>query len=74
MPILTMTTWPGLDDEKSQVLIERLTDVVHETTGAPLDKITVLIQEVAQSRWGEGGVLGNHPEFLALSRRTTRTR
>jgi len=69
MPILTVTTWPTLGDEKSQLLIEKLTDVVHETTGAPLDKITVLIHEVPQARWGEGGVLGNHPEFPVLSRR-----
>ncbi|WEE75417.1 tautomerase family protein [Comamonas testosteroni] len=69
MPILTVTTWPTLGDEKSQLLIEKLTDVVHETTGAPLDKITVLIQEVPQSRWGEGGVLGDNPEFPTLSRR-----
>jgi len=68
MPILTVTTWPNLGDEKSQLLIERLTDVVHETTGAPLDTITVLIHEVPQSRWGEGGVLGNRPEFPVLSR------
>jgi len=73
MPILTVTTWPNLGDEKSQLLIERLTDVVHETTGAPLDKITVLIQEVPQSRWGEGGVLGNHPDFPVLSRRKNKS-
>lgn len=69
MPIVSVTTWPTLGDQKSQQLIEALTETVHAITGAPLDKITVLIQEVPQSRWGEGGVLGNHPQFPELSRR-----
>jgi len=52
MSILTVTTWPNLDGEKSQLFIEKLTGVVHQTTGAPLDKITVLIHEVPQARGG----------------------
>lgn len=69
MPILSVTTWPTLGDEKSRVLIEALTETVHAVTGVPLHKITVLIHEVPQARWGEGGILGNHPQFAELSRR-----
>ena len=52
-----------------QELIEELTATVHRVIGAPLDKITVFIQEIPQNRWGEGGVLGTNPEFAELSRR-----
>ncbi|GAA2347256.1 tautomerase family protein [Streptomyces kunmingensis] len=70
MPILSMTTWPNQTDEKCQELIEELTATVHRVIGAPMDKITVYIQEIPQNRWGEGGVMGTDPEFAALSRRT----
>ncbi|MER7916527.1 MULTISPECIES: tautomerase family protein [unclassified Streptomyces] len=69
MPILSMTTWPNQTDEKCQELIEELTATVHRVIGAPLDKITVFIQEIPQNRWGEGGVLGTNPGFAELSRR-----
>ncbi|MEU3495605.1 tautomerase family protein [Kitasatospora cineracea] len=71
MPILTVTTWPNQTDEKCLELIEELTATVNRVTGAPFDKITVYIQEIAQNRWGEGGVLGTDPQFAELSRRRT---
>jgi 4-oxalocrotonate tautomerase len=73
MPFISVTTWPTLGDTQSKALIEALTDTVHEVVGAPLDKITVVINEIPQSRWGEGGVLGSDPDFPALSRRRART-
>jgi 4-oxalocrotonate tautomerase len=69
MPILSMTTWPNQTDEKCQELIEELTQTVHRVIGAPLDKITVYVNEIPQNRWGEGGVIGTNPEFTELSRR-----
>jgi len=71
MPILSMTTWPNQTDEKCRELIEELTATVHRVTGAPLDKITVYLNEIPRNRWGEGGVLGSNPEFARLSRRAT---
>ncbi|WP_329492788.1 tautomerase family protein [Kitasatospora herbaricolor] len=72
MPIVNVTTWPNQSDEKCRELIEELTLTVNRVTGAPFDKITVFIQEIAQNRWGEGGVLGTDPGFPELSRRRTR--
>jgi 4-oxalocrotonate tautomerase len=69
MPLITVTTWPNQTNEKCKELIEELTNTVHRVTGAPLDKITIYIHEVAQNRWGEGGVLGSDPDFAQLSRR-----
>ncbi|MFD7988329.1 4-oxalocrotonate tautomerase family protein [Kitasatospora indigofera] len=72
MPIVNVTTWPNQSDEKCRELVEELTLTVNRVTGAPFDKITVYIQEIAQNRWGEGGVLGTDPGFAELSRRRTR--
>ena len=69
MPIISVTTWDGQDDAQAQELLEELTRTVRRVTGAPLDKITVYIQEVPRSRWAEGGVLGSDPKFAELSRR-----
>ncbi|CAL9563674.1 MULTISPECIES: tautomerase family protein [Streptomyces] len=71
MPIISVTTWDGQDDAQSQELLEELTRTVRRVTGAPLDKITVYIQEVPRNRWAEGGALGSDPKFPELSRRTT---
>ncbi|MGW6910655.1 tautomerase family protein [Streptomyces sp. NPDC054940] len=69
MPIISVTTWDGQDDAQSQELLEELTRTVRRVTGAPLDKITVYIQEVPRNRWAEGGALGSDPKFPELSRR-----
>ena len=73
MPFISVTTWPTLGDDKSKALIEALTHTVHEVTAAPMDKIIVVINEIPQTRWGEGGVLGSNPDFPELSRRRTKT-
>jgi 4-oxalocrotonate tautomerase len=58
MPFLTVTTWPNMSDNKSRKLIEELTKTVHKVTGAPLKKITVVINEIPQNRWGGRGNYG----------------
>lgn len=67
MPIISVTTWPS-EDDKAQELIAELTDTTRRVTGAPLDKITVYINEIPRNRWAEGGALGSDPNFADLSR------
>ncbi|MDH2391185.1 tautomerase family protein [Streptomyces sp. HNM0663] len=69
MPIISVTTWDGQDDAQARELMEELTRTVRRVTGAPLDKITVYVQEVPRDRWAEGGALGSDPDFPELSRR-----
>ncbi|MQM26568.1 tautomerase family protein [Glycomyces albidus] len=69
MPFITVTTWPSQSDEQAQALIEEITKATHAVTGAPLDKIAVVINEIPQSRWGEAGVMATNPEFPELSRK-----
>jgi len=56
MPIIQITTWPTWTDEVKRALLENITQTTHQTTGAPLDKIVVLVNEVPQAAWMEGGV------------------
>lgn len=69
MPVIAITAWPTLGDDKSRELIEQVTRTVREVTGAPLDKIIVYLQEVPRNRWAEGGTLGDDPDFATKSRR-----
>jgi 4-oxalocrotonate tautomerase len=50
-------------------LLRNITRVVHETTGAPLDKITVYVQEVAPADWADAGSIGSEKDFAQASRR-----
>jgi len=70
MPIINITTWPTPTEVKEKLLKE-ITRVTHEVTGAALDKITVLIQEVEKASWCDAGILGNDPDFPVNSRRKT---
>jgi 4-oxalocrotonate tautomerase len=69
MPIIKVTTWKSTNSEMKAALLTGLTRVTHEVTGAPLDKITVLIQEVPQADWAEAGIRGDDPDFRVQSRR-----
>lgn len=69
MPIITVTTWPNLDDGTARALLSRLTETTREVTGCPLDKVTVLIHEIPQNRWAEAGSLGSDADFALASRR-----
>ncbi|MBB1268267.1 tautomerase family protein [Shewanella sp. SR44-3] len=69
MPIINVTTWKSDDQQMKKKLIEELTRTVHQVTGAPLDKITVYLQEIDNQYWGEAGITGNDPQFAEMSRR-----
>lgn len=71
MPVIHVATWPLKDDSSVRAIVEGITRVVHEATGAPLNKISVYITEVAPARWGDAGVLGCDPQFRERSRRTS---
>ncbi len=62
MPIVNITTWPT-PIEKKHKLIKEITRVVRDITGAPLNKITVYVQEINPDNWADGGVIGTDPSF-----------
>lgn len=56
MPVVRITLIEGYDDETKRQLATRLTDAVRATIDAPLDGITVAIEEVAPSGYMRGRV------------------
>jgi 4-oxalocrotonate tautomerase family enzyme len=56
MPVVRITLIEGYDDETKRRLGTRLTDAVRSTIAAPLDGITVAIEEVSPSGYMRGRV------------------
>ncbi|MGR5299139.1 tautomerase family protein [Vibrio mediterranei] len=67
MPFIRLTTWKSDNQEMKENLVRELTKTVHRVTGAPMPKITVVIEEIPNTQWAEGGVLGYEPDFLSRS-------
>ncbi|MFQ9621349.1 MAG: tautomerase family protein [Enterobacteriaceae bacterium] len=65
MPFVHITTWPVKDEGKIIRLQEDITFAVHKHTGAPLDKISVVISEIHPSRWADAGF----PETIKIFRK-----
>lgn len=55
MPVVRTTLIEGYDDETRQRLAQRLTDAVRATIAAPLDGITVVLEEVKPTSYMRGG-------------------
>lgn len=56
MPVIRMTLIEGYDDDTRRTLATRLTDAVRATIAAPLDGITVAIEEVKPASYMRGRV------------------
>ncbi|QBD75574.1 4-oxalocrotonate tautomerase [Ktedonosporobacter rubrisoli] len=56
MPIIQCDIREGRTPEQKQALARELTRVVHETIGAPIEYIYVLIRETPGSHHVKGGV------------------
>lgn len=69
MPFIHITTWKMNNEEQVKGMLEDITNAVHKNTGAPLDKISVAVTEVAPNRWADAGVVGSEPDFPVKSRR-----
>lgn len=69
MPIINILTWPT-DADVKQRLMKEITRVVNKESGAPLDKISIIFQEIQKDSWCEAGVIADDLEFSTKSRRT----
>lgn len=54
MPVITVTLMEGYDAETRRTLSERLTDAVTNTIAAPLEGVTVVINEVPAANYMRG--------------------
>lgn len=67
MPVVRLTLIEGYDDETRTRLATRLTDAVRATIAAPLDGITVAIEEVQPTSYMRGRVQRTPGKPLAAS-------
>ncbi|KAA6451062.1 4-oxalocrotonate tautomerase [Bacillus swezeyi] len=55
MPYVTVQMLEGRTDEQKRDLVKKVTDAVSETTGAPKEKIAVIIEEMKKENYGVAG-------------------
>ncbi|PYZ96132.1 4-oxalocrotonate tautomerase [Alteribacter lacisalsi] len=55
MPYVTVKMLEGRTDDQKRDLVEQVTSVVSETTGAPREKVTVFIEEMNAGNYGVNG-------------------
>ena len=55
MPIVTVKMLEGRTDEQKRALCERVTEAVAETTGAPAQNVSVIIEEMSKNHYSVAG-------------------
>lgn len=55
MPLAEITLIEGRPSDMKIALIEKVTDAIVASLGAPIDSVRVVIREVPASHWGVGG-------------------
>ncbi|MBS4212546.1 MULTISPECIES: 2-hydroxymuconate tautomerase [Neobacillus] len=56
MPYVTVKMLEGRTEEQKKALVEKVTDAVSETTGAPKENITIFIEEMSKNHYARAGV------------------
>ena len=56
MPYVTVKMLEGRTEEQMKALVEKVTDAVSETTGAPKEKVVVFIEEMKKTHYALAGV------------------
>ena len=51
MPHITVKMWPGKTEEQKKQLTELLVNDIMQVTGAPLDGVSVIIEDVEPEVW-----------------------
>ena len=59
MPLIEVKLYDTrVNDETVPKIIEKLTDALHEASGAAKEHIHVIVQGVSPTHWGQGGKPG----------------
>lgn len=56
MPIVTVQMLEGRTEEQKRALVEEVTQAVSKTVNAPVENVTVVIEEMAKNHYATGGV------------------
>lgn len=57
MPVVTVNWLEGRTLTQKRQLVSEITEVVHRVGGSPIERITVIVQDVPLENWGRGGHL-----------------
>ncbi len=56
MPIVRIEMWEGGSDAVKEDMIRKVSQVIAETSGAPIEDVQVVIFDVPKKHWGIGGI------------------
>jgi len=56
MPIVTVKMLEGRTDDQKRALIEKVTAAVCETTNAPAERVSIVIEEMSPTNFGIAGI------------------
>ena len=57
MPYVTVKMLEGRNDEQKRALVEKVTAAVSESVNAPVENVTVFIEEMPKNHYGVAGRL-----------------
>jgi 4-oxalocrotonate tautomerase len=55
MPYVTIKMLAGRTEEQKKAMVEKVTEAVSETSGAPAEKVVVFIEEMTKNHYAIGG-------------------
>ncbi|MEK4228302.1 2-hydroxymuconate tautomerase [Solibacillus sp. FSL H8-0538] len=56
MPIVTIKMIEGRTDEQKRALVEEVTAAVSKTVNAPVENVSIIIEEMAKAHYATAGV------------------
>ncbi len=57
MPIITVKMLEGRSDDQKRALVKEVTDAVSRTVNAPIESISIIIEEMPKTHFAKAGVL-----------------
>lgn len=57
MPIITVKMLEGRSDDQKRALVKEVTDAVSRTVDAPIENISIIIEEMKKTNFAKAGVL-----------------
>ena len=57
MPYVTVKMLEGRTEDQKRALVEKVPEAVSETTGAPIENVTVFIEDMKKTDYGTKGKL-----------------
>ena len=57
MPYVTVKMLEGRTEDQKRALVEKVTEAVSQTTGAPVENVVVFIEDMTKSDYGTKGKL-----------------